>query len=257
MLPSGEGPLLDSPNSSNFEGHCKGASALSDPPRVWSEGPTMKREMERATLTPPNSDVGRARTFLSLFLGRSDHSYRQGLGFWRLCAVVAGFAPLFVLLAVRGNSVIPGAWYVSICLVLAVLPMVFLVLRFFVAYRYTAPRQIQVGTVENSNSHTLGYLFATLLPFYRQELATAWDLAAIVIALAFIIFLFWHLNLHYLNIFLAVFRYRAYTVYPPDDGNPFTSRVPVVVLTRRHYLAPGNVIQGYRLSDTLYWGLEH
>ena len=214
----------------------------------------MKQEIESTNLTRSESGTGGVREFLRLFL--SGNQYREGLGLWRFCAVVAGFSPLFILLAVRGNDVIPNTLYVSICVALSVFPLILMVFRFAVVYRSNTPRPIPVGRVEDSRSHILGYLFATLLPFYRQELADTWDLVAIVMALIFIVFLFWHLNLHYVNILLAVLGYRVYTVYPPDDDNPYTSRVPIVVVTRRHFLAPGEVIQGYRLSDTLYWGLQ-
>ena len=83
------------------------------------------------------------------------------------------------------------------------------------------------------------------------------DLIAILVAIVFIIFLFLHLNLHYINILLAVFGYRVYTIRPKDDeDNPYTSRIPMVVITRRRTLVPGESIRGYRLTDSLYWSLQ-
>ena len=47
------------------------------------------------------------------------------------------------------------------------------------------------------------YLFAMLLPFYSQDLGSWRYLGASFAALAFIVFLFWHLNLHYMNLLFA------------------------------------------------------
>jgi hypothetical protein len=32
------------------------------------------------------------------------------------------------------------------------------------------------------------------------------------------VFLFWHLNLHYMNLLFAALGFRVFTVYPPADG---------------------------------------
>ena len=136
------------------------------------------------------------------------------------------------------------------------MPMLLLFLRLWVVWRYQLPHPLTVGQVEESRSHILTYLFVTLLPFYRQDLGDIRDLVAILVAMVFIVFLFWHLNLHYVNILLAVFDYRVYTIRPRDDDpNPYTSRVPIIVVMRRSTLTSGRTIQSYRLSDTLYWGL--
>ena len=206
-------------------------------------------------LAKPDSKGEQREGFLRLFTSR--YPGREGLGFLRLCMVLAGFAPLFCLMAIRGIEVVPDRWLWTACGLLMAVPMLLLLLRLLVVWRYEPPRRLVVGQVEESRSHILTYLFATFLPFYRQDLGNVRDLIAIVVAALFIIFLFWHLNLHYVNILLAVFGYRVYTIRPrDDDDNPYTSRVPIVVITRQRSLPLGGDIRGYRLSDTLYWGLE-
>ena len=206
-------------------------------------------------LAKPEGKGEQREGFLRLFTSR--YPGREGLSFLRLCMVLAGFAPLFCLMAIRGIEVVPDMWLWTACGLLVAVPMLFLLLRLLVVWRYEPPRVLVVGQVEESRSHILTYLFATFLPFYRQDLGNMRDLIAVVVAALFIIFLFWYLNLHYVNILLAVFGYRVYTIRPrDDDDNPYTSRVPIVVITRQRSLPPGGDIRGYRLSDTLYWGLE-
>ena len=113
-------------------------------------------------------------------------------------------------------------------------------------------REIVVGSVDDHRAHVLVYLFAILLPFYREELATCRDLLSMMLALAFIVFLFLHLNLHYLNVLFALFGYRTFMVSSPMDQNPHTGREPVVLITYRRYLDSPNKLNAYRISDTVY-----
>ena len=135
-------------------------------------------------------------------------------------------------------------------------PILILVLRLWIVYRANNPSPIRMGRVEDSRNHVLVYLFATLLPFYRQDLMDYRDLAALSLALVFIVFLFWYLNLHYVNIFLALLGFHIYTVYPGEGVGRYGIRIPIIVITRQKFLAEGEEISAYRLSDSLYWGIR-
>jgi hypothetical protein len=76
--------------------------------------------------------------------------------------------------------------------------------------------------------------------------------ASSLAALAFIVFLFWHLNLHYMNLLFAALGYRVFTVYPPDDNNPLSGKGSLALITRRVTLSAGERLVAYRLSDTVY-----
>jgi len=82
------------------------------------------------------------------------------------------------------------------------------------------------------------------------------DVAAILGALAFIVFLFWHLNLHYMNLVFAAMGYRVFTVLPPADGNPLSGRTSQVLITRRIAVPAGERLVAYRLSDTVYFEVD-
>ncbi len=148
---------------------------------------------------------------------------------------------------------VPEIWTWGVCASLIVVPLTFLILRVVVVWNSEGTGQVEVGTVEDNRTHLLAYLFATMLPFYRSSLDTWRDLAAIGIALAFIVFLFWYLRLHYVNFLLALFHYRVYTVFPPDGTEGFHRRTPLVLITRRNFLSRGELLTARRLSDTVYW----
>jgi hypothetical protein len=187
---------------------------------------------------------------------RPANSHREGLKAARLLMVLSSISPLFILWAIRGNSLIPDRWFIAFCALMVVVPNAFLWLRIWTAKQQADKRDLAVGTADDHRDHILVYLFAMLLPFYSEDLGSWRDLGATVAALAFIVFLFWHLNLHYLNLVFAVRGYRVFTVYPPADGNVLTGKSRQAVITRRVSLTSGDRLVAYRLSDTVYLETE-
>jgi len=179
-------------------------------------------------------------------------THPEGLKAARLLMVLSSVSPLFILWAIRGNSLIPDRYFIGFCALMVFLPNAFLWLRIRTAKKQTDKRELKVGSADDHRDHILVYLFAMLLPFYSQDIGTWRNLGATVAALAFIVFLFWHLNLHYMNLLFAALGYRVFTVYPPGDGNPLTGKTRHAVITRRVSLAPGEQLVAYRLSDTVY-----
>jgi hypothetical protein len=178
--------------------------------------------------------------------------HNEGLKTARLLMVLSSISPLFIFWAVRGNSLIPDRYFLSFCVLMIVLPNAFLWLRIRIATRLREQRELTVGTAEDHRDHLLVYLFSMLLPFYAPDVGTWRSFAATVAALGFIVFLFWHLNLHYMNIGFAVLGYRVFTVYPPKDDNPLSGKSSQVLITRRATISEGERIVGLRISDTVY-----
>lgn len=184
---------------------------------------------------------------------RLHHStHREGLKAARLLMVLSSISPLFILWAIRGNSLIPDRWFIGFCALMVVVPNAFLWLRIRTAKKQDDNRDLIVGTAYDHRDHILVYLFAMLLPFYSEAIGTWRDLGATFAALAFIVFLFWHLNLHYMNLLFATLGFRVFTIYPPTDDNPFSGKICLVLITHRVSLTPGDRIIAYRLSDTVY-----
>lgn len=71
-----------------------------------------------------------------------------------------------------------------------------------------------------------------------------------------IIFIFWHLNLHYMNIIFALMGYRVFTIYPLNDGNPLSGTQSFVLVTKRVNVTSGERIIAYRLSGSVYWEID-
>ncbi len=184
--------------------------------------------------------------------GVSYSTHSEGLKAARLLMVLSSISPLFILWAIRGINLIPDRWFIGFCTLMVIIPNAFLWLRIRTARKQADKRELTVGTADDHRDHILVYLFAMLLPFYSENISTWRDLGSTLAALAFIVFLFWHLNLHYMNLLFAFRGLRVFTVYSPADGNPLTGKSRQAVITRRVSLAPGDQIIAYRLSDTVY-----
>ena len=130
-------------------------------------------------------------------------SPREGLAVLRFILVLGSLAPLFFLWAIRGNDLVPDTWLVPFCIGLAVLPNVFLVMRRNAARRARSTRELVVGRAEDHRENLIVYIFTILLPLYSISPDNLRDLAATSLVLFLIIFIFWHLNLHYMNLLFA------------------------------------------------------
>ena len=160
-------------------------------------------------------------------------------------------APLFLLWAIRGSNSVPDTYFIPGCLLLATVPTAVLYWRIVAVKR---DNDCQMKTIYHADDHRdyiLAYLFATLLPFYTANLNDGREFAATVMALVFIIFLFWYLNLHYVNIVFALQGYRVFTIAAGASEN-VDSKSSFVLLTRKSALKDGDTMLAYRLSNSVF-----
>lgn len=178
---------------------------------------------------------------------------KEGMRLARLMMVLSSISPLFVLWAIRGNSLVPEPYFLGFCVAMVVAPSLFLWVRIRAAKKLREFGPIVVGKAEDHRDHLLVYLFAMLLPFYAADLDSWRDMATALVALAFIVFLFWHLNLHYMNVLFAAFGYHVFTIYPVKEGGPLSGKVSLVLITKRVSVPDGEKLEAYRLSNTVYF----
>lgn len=176
----------------------------------------------------------------------------EGLRFVRFMMVLSSLAPLFVLWAIRGIDLFPREYVLIVCLGLASLPTALLFYRWHTAKKENDKEVLTVKTAENQQGHVLTYLFAILLPFYRDTIDSYVEFAAMLTALSIIVFLFYHLNYHYVNVLFAFLGYRVIAVHPDAAAGKYSRTTSFAVITRRHNLLPEDRIIAYRLSNTVY-----
>ena len=165
--------------------------------------------------------------------------------------VVSSLAPLFVLWAIRGAPPISDCYWVTGCLALAIVPNLALLWRWRAARRSNDHRVIVIASARDQSDHLLVYLFAMLLPLYSVNLGNDRELYAVAAAFALIVFLFWHMNLHYMNIAFAALGYRVYTSEMKGRGGAAGDMV-ILLSKRTSPPAPNTSIDGLRISDTVF-----
>ena len=177
----------------------------------------------------------------------------ESLGFIRLMMVLGSMTPLFVLWAIRGTPLVEDWILWTLCIVMIGIPNVAIYGRTKIAQHEKDYHPLKVMSVEDHRDHLLVYLFAVLLPLYVANLSAERELWATLVAFLFIIFLFWHLNLHYMNLVYALCGYRVYTMRQQHRLNcEGECSDCAVLLTKRHFLIEGQTIRALRLSNTVY-----
>ena len=178
--------------------------------------------------------------------------HAEGLKLARFIMVLSSMSPLFILWGIRGTNLIPSLYFITGCLAMAILPTAFLLFRELLAKRQNDIRSLVIGRTEDHRGHVLVYLFAILLPFYRQNVDGWREFSALVAALVFIVFLFWHLNYHYMNILFAVRGYRVLNVLSPDGDSEYANMTNFALITRRSMVQPNEQVVAYRISNMVY-----
>jgi len=167
--------------------------------------------------------------------------------------VLSCISPLFVLWAIRGNKLIPDRWFVTSCIFLAIVPTGALLLRLRISKSEKDQKELIVHGAEDHRDHLLVYLFTMLLPLYPIDTGGPRDFAAMLVALAFVVFMFWSLNLHYMNVLFSIFGYRVFTISVDPKGNPYSGREGYALISPRKSISSGERITAYRLSNTVYF----
>ena len=169
---------------------------------------------------------------------------KEGLFFVRLMMTLASLAPLFALMAIRGISIIGDRWTTGSASALIVIPNVVLALRFWRARVQKDRAQIEIESATDNREHLLVYLFAVLMPLYQATFVSNREVLANGLVILFVVYLFMHMNLHYMNFVFALFGYRVFSVTARNGR--------LVLLTKRTSLTKGEKIIPYRLSNTVY-----
>lgn len=176
----------------------------------------------------------------------------EGLELTRFILVWSSLSPVFVLWAIRGVDAIEDKYWIPICVVLFLLPTLVLWLILRQARKSENTKTINISSAKDQREHLLTYLFAMLIPLFDANTDGMRDLIATSLAFIFVIFLFWHMRLHYMNLFFAMWGYRIFTVEARIGTTEKDRRqdrfVTYAIISRRHYIPDDDTLTGYRLG---------
>lgn len=177
---------------------------------------------------------------------------KEGLKIARLLMVLSSISPLFIFWAIKGSSKVPDEYFIGICALLIFVPNICFWLRIRKARKHKQYHPLTISNSEDHREHLLVYLFAMLLPFYAADMDSWRSMTSAFTAVLFIVFLFYHLNLHYMNIIFAAKGYRIFTVFPDSKEALAGYGHSSILITKRNNLPPGLVLKTLRVSDTVF-----
>ncbi len=193
----------------------------------------------------------------------------ESLKLTRLMMVLSGFNILFLLWAITGAEVLkeykwvftckgaekivtPYLSFQIICFLMIIIPWGLLRRREKTARKNKDIRKLTIIKAQDHREHLLVYLLAVLLPLWASNMAEIRTFISTIIALLFIVFVFYNLRLHYINIIYAIRGYKIYTIFPADSDNAFSGKTSFVLITPRDYIDKIEDLKCYRISDTVY-----
>ncbi len=175
---------------------------------------------------------------------------RDSLSFVRFVLVWSSLSPVFLLWAIRGTKAVDETYFTIVCLVLFLAPTLVLWGFWSRSKAKNTVRTVKVVKAEDPKDHILTYLFAMLIPLFQSNIDDKRQLAVAIVALGMIMFLFWHMRLHYMNFVFALLGFSIFTVRvdagvdargPKPDGT-------WVIISRRSAISDGETLTGYRLG---------
>jgi len=176
----------------------------------------------------------------------------EGLELTRFILVWSSLSPVFALWAIRGVDVIKDKYWIPICVALFLLPTLILWWILRRARKTENTKTIHISSAKDQREHLLTYLFAMLIPLFDANTDGMRDLSAVSLTFIFVMFLFWHMRLHYMNLFFAIWGYRIFTVEAKigTTGKDRTRDrfVTYAVISRRHFIPDDDALTGYRLG---------
>jgi hypothetical protein len=187
------------------------------------------------------------------FRGDNDGLYaKEGFPGLRLAFVLGSFAPLFLLWAARG---LPFVSYIagwSIAGFVVAIPHGLLAMRLSRAMKNNDVSHLKVLVCKDQSETALAYILSMILPLVGTAMDQWKEFLSTMGMFLLVFFVAWRLNNYYINIVFAIAGYRVYTIYPPNEDDGITGRIPLVLMTRRRHLTVGQNIDAYRISNTVF-----
>ena len=164
----------------------------------------------------------------------------------------SSLSPVFLLWAIRGIDLIDDYYWIPACLAMFAIPTITLAVVQRYQTKIDNTQTITVVGVREEREHLLTYLFAMLIPLFDANLEGTRDLMAVAAAFIFVLLLFWHMRLHYMNVYFALRGYRIFTV-EVELSTSVNNRVrktlkTFAVLSKRHYVPENDQLIGIRLG---------
>ena len=180
---------------------------------------------------------------------------KEGYPMLRLALVVWSLSPVFLVWAVRGSAILDQSFLNLFAGLTLLGPLAMFRWRLMHTKKSKLEdggnlQELTVRRLTDRREHLLSYLFPLLLSFWAIDFQDFRELASFGCVMLFTGLAFWHLQLTYVNLWLALVGYRSVQVEP--KGASGRSLRPIILLTKNHRLQEGEFVQAWLLTNNLY-----
>jgi hypothetical protein len=181
-------------------------------------------------------------------------SIREGFWWLRFVLVLGSLSPIFIVWALRQEDLVPFRLRLSLAIASVIIPNGLLWLRYRSAKATGLAGSFQalkVLRLTDRREHLISYLFPIVLSLLTVDVKTWNQLASFLFVLLLTGVIFWHLQLTYVNVWLALVGFRAVQVEREQTagGKPL---LPIILLTRHRRLKENDEIRAVRITNSLF-----
>jgi len=80
------------------------------------------------------------------------------------------------------------------------------------------PSNVKISQIKEMNHIYIGYLMSYVIPFLSFNFKDSFDIAAIILLLSLVCFIYINSNLLYVNVMLSVFRYNLFKITDSENN---------------------------------------
>ena len=173
----------------------------------------------------------------------------EGLPLVKIMMLLSSMAPLFILLGVRGlGHLITDLYLWFSIFILVFIPYFIIRLRIHRAKKSNDSYIIDTSNCRNNREYLFTYLLTVLLPLYSVAVNNNRELYAMIIAISFVIFVLWNMNLHFINLLFAFQGFRVYTIESFHTSILLSKRTTIPSELKE--------LKVYRLSNSVFIELQ-
>lgn len=181
-------------------------------------------------------------------------SIREGFWWLRFVLVLGSLSPIFIVWALRQEDLVPFRLRVGLAVASVIIPNGLLWLRYRSAKATGLAgsfEKLKVLRLTDRREHLISYLFPIVLSLLTVDVKTWNQLASFLFVLFLTGVIFWHLQLTYVNVWLALVGFRAVQVEREQTagGKPL---LPIILLTRHRRLKENDEIRAVRITNSLF-----
>jgi hypothetical protein len=171
----------------------------------------------------------------------------EGLPFVKMMMLISSLSPLFIIIAIKGIEIIPDCYLWSFTAFIVLIPVLIIWWRIKIAIKNNDKKTLYVKGASQNKEYLFAYLLTVFLSFFGLPDSNIRDLWAVIFAIVIVLFIFWNMNIHYVNLIFVILGYRVYTI--EGDTN-------IILLSTRHNINLEKLI-AHRISNTVYIELKN